>query len=132
MMPELFRIIILGLTAVIFIAVLKKQSSELAVLLGLAACLIIGIFILRFFEPIYHFIEEMRDLCGLDPKLFEPVLKALGIGLLTQICSNISIDSGQTAIGKMVEISGSILSIYVSLPLFNSIVELVQNVGGGG
>ena len=108
MIQELLQIIVIGLFAVIFSTVLKKHCGELSRLLGLGAGILIGIFFLNLFRPIIEFIEELRDLTGLDADLFEPVLKCLGIGLLTQICVNICSDSGQNAIGKMIETAGSV------------------------
>ena len=130
MIQELLQIIVVGIIAVLFATILKKHWGELSLLLGLGTGVIIGIFILKLFRPILDFIEELVSLSHLDPNLLEPVLKCLGIGLLTQICVNICSDSGQSAIGKMIEIAGSVLCLYISLPLFRSVISLLGNIGG--
>ncbi len=125
----MLQIIVLGILAVIFATVLKKYCGELSILLSIVATLIIGMFFLRMFQPVLSFVEELRELTGLDRGLLEPVLKCLGIGLLSQICINVCTDAGQTAIGKMIQVSGCILCLYVSLPLFRGVLSLIGSLG---
>ena len=89
----------------------------------------LGLFFLRLFRPILSFIEELRELTGLDRSLLDPVLKCLGIGLLSQICVAVCTDAGQNAIGKTIQISGCVLCLYVALPLFRGILSLVSGLG---
>ena len=118
-----------GILAVVFITVLKKYSPELGVLLTLISTLIIGIFLLQLFKPILSFTEELRQLSGLDSGLLDPVFKSLGIGVLSQISVNACADAGQSGIGKLIQISGCVMCLYVSLPLFRGILSLIS--GGG-
>ena len=120
---------IIGIIAVIFATVLKKHCTELSLLLGLGTGVIIGIFFLRLLKPILSFAEELRQLSGLSSELLEPVIKCLGIGILSQISVNVCSDSGQNAIGKMIEISGCVLCLYVSLPLFRGVITLLGSLG---
>ncbi len=129
MIRELLQVMVIGILAVIFITVLKKHSPELSVLLTLVAILIIGVFFLKLFQPILSFAEELRQLSGLDPGLLDPVFKSLGIGMLSQISVNACSDAGQTGIGKMIQVCGCVMCLYVSLPLFRGILSLI---GGGG
>ncbi len=130
MIQELLRVMIIGLLAVIFTVVLKKHCGEISILLGLSAGILIGIFFLEALKPVIAFVEDLRELSGLDAELLEPVLKCLGIGFLSQIAVNVCNDSGQTAIGKMIEISGSVLCMYISIPLFRSVLSLLGSMGG--
>lgn len=131
-MDMLTKIAVLGVSAAIAATVLKKQAGESAMLLSIAACVLIAILLLEIVEPILDFVQELRGLTGLDSALMTPVLKAVGIGFLTQIASNICTDAGQGAIAKLVELSGSILALYVSLPLFRAVIQMIQTMGGGG
>ena len=130
MIQELLQILVLGIVTVIFATVLKKHSGEVSVLLGLSATVILGLFFLKLIQPILSFAEELRELSGLEGDLLEPVVKCMGIGLLSQICVNICTDSGQSAIGKMIEASGCVLCLYLSLPLFRGVLSLLGALGG--
>lgn len=130
MIQELMQIMVVGLISAIFATVLKKHCGELSILLGLGTGALICIVFLKLLQPILSFLEELRKLSSLSQELMDPLLKCLGIGLLSQICVNICSDSGQTAIGKMIEISGCILCLYVSLPLFRGVISLLGSLGG--
>lgn len=130
MISELLKIIVIAIVSGIFATVLKKNSGEMSLLLSLASGVMIGILFLRFLKPILEFLEELRELSGLDKTYLEPVLKCLGIGILSQICVNICIDSGQSTTGKMIEMSACILCLYLAIPLFRSVIFLLGGLGG--
>lgn len=127
-MRELLQVMILGILAVVFITVLKKHCPELSILLIIVSTLILGIFFLHLFQPILSFAEELHQLSGLDSALLDPVFKSLGIGMLSQISVNACSDAGQSGIGKMIQVCGCVMCLYVSLPLFRGILSLI---GGG-
>ena len=131
-MDTLTKIAVLGVSAAIAATALKKQAGESAMLLSITACILIAVLLLQTVAPILEFVQELRGLTGLDSTLMTPVLKAVGIGFLTQIASNVCADAGQGAIAKLVELSGSVLALYVSLPLFRAVIQMIQTVGGGG
>lgn len=130
MIQELMQIIVIGIVAAVFATVLKKHCGEISLLLGLASGAMVGFIFLRLLKPVIAFAEELRDLSGLEQELLEPVLKCLGIGILSQICVNICSDSGQNAIGKMIEMSSCVLCLYIALPLFRGILSLLKGLGG--
>lgn len=131
-MDTLAKIAVLGVSVAVAATVLKKQAGESAMLLTIAACILIALLLLQIVEPILDFVQELRALTGLDSALMTPVLKAVGIGFLTQIASNVCADAGQGAIAKLVELSGSVLALYVSIPLFRAVIQMIQTMGGGG
>ena len=71
------------------------------------------------------------SLIGLEPALLAPVLKTVGVGLLTQIAGAFCRDAGEQALCKVVELCGTFLAVYVALPLANAVLELLQTLMGG-
>ena len=63
--------------------------------------------------------------------LLAPVLKTVGVGLLTQIAGAFCRDAGEQALCKVVELCGTFLAVYVALPLANAVLELLQTLMGG-
>ena len=91
----------------------------------------IGIFVIRLFEPILSFLTRLRTRANLETGLLAPVMKAVGIGILTQITSRICADAGESAVATLVELCGSILALYVALPLLEAVLEMVESMSGG-
>ena len=123
--------LIIAVIGIILGAVIKKSHKELSLLLSMVCCVLIGIFVIRMFDPVLDFFVRLRNMAGLDKSLLAPVLKAVGIGLLTQITGRICTDAGESAIASLVELCGSILTIYVALPLLEAVLEMVEGMSGG-
>lgn len=130
-MTEFVQALIVALVGVILGTVLKKTHREMTLLLSIAGCIVIGIFLFRLIDPLLDFFAKLRNLAGLDKNILSPVLKSVGIGLLTQITSKICGDAGENAIASLVELCGSVLSLYVAIPLMEAVLELVKGMSGG-
>lgn len=130
-MQDLLQVAVVGLLAVIFASLLRKNSKELAIVLSLAACGVIGLLLLQLAEPVISFLKRLRNLSGLDEVLMQPLLKTVGIGLLTQISSNVCADAGENAIAKLIEVCGGVIALYVSIPLLEAVLETMEVLGGG-
>lgn len=121
----------IAVITVVLTSLLKKTNRELALLLTLAACILIGLFFMRLAEPIVDFLSKLRNLAGLDKILMTPMLKTIGIGFLTQISATVCADAGENAIAKLVEICGGVLALYVALPLLEAVLDMVEQMSGG-
>ena len=121
----------IAVITVVLTSLLKKTNRELALLLTLAACILIGVFFMRLAEPIVDFLSKLRNLAGLDKTLMTPMLKTIGIGFLTQISATVCADAGENATAKLVEICGGVLALYVALPLLEAVLDMVEQMSGG-
>ncbi len=130
-MEDFTKVAVIALLTVLFLPVIKRHTAELGVVLSLAACVLIGLFLVNMARPVVAFFSELRAMTGLDRSLMEPLMKTLGVGLLSQLCAGVCSDAGESALAKLVELAGSVLSIYLALPLFRAVIELVQTMGGG-
>ena len=128
-METLWKAAIVGILTVIFSGTLQKK--ELMVVLSLGACAVIALMLLDVLRPILDFLKTLRNMSGVDKALMEPMLKAIGIGLLTNISANVCADAGHSSITKLIELCGAMLAIYVSLPLLEMVLQTVQRLGGG-
>ena len=121
----------IGVVTVVFAALLKRNSGELAILLTIGACVLMGVLIVRMTEPVLTFLGKLRNLAGLDTELMTPLLKTVGIGLLTQLAASVCTDAGESAIAKLIELCGGVLAIYLALPLLEAVIDLIQSMSGG-
>ena len=129
-MERLLQIAVIGVLTVIFTSLLRKKNQELAIVLSLCACVLIAVVLLNLADPVITFLKNLRNMAGLDKKLMEPMLKTIGIGLLTQISSTVCADAGENSIARLIEVCGGILALYVSLPLLEAVLEMMKSMGG--
>ena len=122
-MDTLLQVAGLGLIAVLLGLVLKKGNGVLALLLTLAACAAMTVSIVRLAEPVVSFLSELRQLAGL-----EPLLRTVGIGLLTQLTASVCADAGESTVARLIELCGSVLGIYTALPLLEAVLSLLRTM----
>ena len=118
------------LLAVILGLVLAKQSKDWAVLLTTGvSCMVLAVGAV-YLQPVLDFVRELQTLSGLDPQMLTVVLKAVGIGLISEIAALICLDAGNAALGKGIQILASVTVLWLSLPLMRALFELVQKILG--
>ena len=79
-------------------------------------------------KPVMAFAESMGETAGLAGGITGPVLKALGMGILTEVSSGICEDAGEKTIASVLRLSGSVASVYVLLPLMESLMTTLQGM----
>ena len=71
---------------------------------------------------------ELRQLAGLEPALLQPLLRTVGIGLLTQLTASVCADAGESTVARLIELCGSVLGIYTALPLLEAVLSLLRTM----
>ena len=118
-----FIAIILGLA-------LSKQGKDITLLLSICACCMVLFVSGMYLQPVTDLIERLKDLSALDYKILSPVTKAVGIGLIAEVASLICVDSGNSSLGKGLQILASAVIMWLSVPLINALLDLIQKIVG--
>lgn len=119
------------MAAVIMWIILSKQGKEYALLLSLGACCLVLLVMFRFLEPVLDLLKQLQTLGNLQPEWLSVMLKAVGIGLVVEMGALICSDAGNAALGKTLQILGAAAVLWLSIPLMNSLIELLQQILGG-
>ncbi len=126
---ELFLKVTAGiLLSLVFILVIAKSGKDYSVAMVVVACCLIAAATFSILEPVLDFAKELQSVSDLDHEMFTVVLKAVGISLLTEITANICADAGSNALGKLLQIFSGIVILWLSLPLFSALLELVKDI----
>lgn len=120
----------LSLIAVVLIIIMGKNSVELSVALVIGAGCMVVMFALAYLQPVMDLIERLQDMSGLDSQTLKILLKAVGVGLVTEIAHLICTDAGNATLGKTVQLLGAAVMLWLSLPLIEQMLDLVENVMG--
>lgn len=131
-METFFQAAALVVVGVILCLSLGKERKETAVLLSLAVCAMAALTAGAFLPPVLDFLRELSDLAGLESSVLTILLKVLGIGLISQLAQLLCTDSGNGAMGKALQILAGAVTLWLALPLFRSLLELVRDVLSGG
>lgn len=127
-MEGLAQICVLASVAVVSCLVLRGTVPVLGTLVALCSCVGILCMTMVQLDPVISLLHTMRDLTGLSDSTTAPLFKAVGIGILTQICSAICHDAGEAALGKAVEFGGGVMTLAASVPLLSAVLSVLQEV----
>ena len=87
------------ITLVLYLS-LEKQSKDIAVIVGIVACVMVASIGLHYLAPLLSFFEKLQSMSGFDPESMAILLRCLGIGVLTEIITVICSDAGNAAFCK--------------------------------
>ena len=115
--------VLLGLTV-------GSRSKDIGLMLSMAACAMVCILALTYLEPVLDFLQELESLGDLQGDMLRLLLKAAGIGLVGEISAMICADAGNSSLGKSLQLLGSACILCLSLPIFRSMLDLIQKMLG--
>ena len=118
------------LTAVILWLCIDKDNKGVSVLLTIGVCTMIVTIAATFLQPIISFVFEIQHLGELDSDLLGVVLKVVGIGLLTEVSMMICKDAGNETMGKSLQLLSSAAVIWISIPVFEKLISLLETILG--
>ena len=116
------------LLAMVLYWMLAKQDKDVSVLLSTAVCAMIAGAAVKEFEPVLSFLKRLGDSAQLDIQLLQVLFKAVAIGLIGEITGLICSDAGNSALAKTLQLLSSIVVLMLSLPLFETLLELVEGL----
>ena len=64
----------------------------------------------------------------MDNQLLKTVFKVVGICVIAEIVELICIDSGNSAMGKALQLLSSAVVVWLAIPLMTSFLELIEGV----
>ena len=122
------RVTALCLTGALLAVLLHRSGGELALLLSLAVCGVAAMVLIEPLEEPRDFWEDAAAWGELPVELFTPLIKTVGIALLSRTGSDLCRDAGEGAIASVLETAGAVAAIAVSLPLFRAAWELLRSL----
>lgn len=114
--------------SLVMLVTLTKQSKDMATVLTICVCCMVGIIAFSYLQPVVNFLHTLQEKTGVDSAFFHILLKAVGIALLGETASLICTDAGSSSLGKMVQVLSSAVILWLSLPLLEKLLELVDGV----
>lgn len=116
------------LVAVLLNLCLSKQAKDYSLLLTVLVCCCIAGAAVYYLEQVVSFIQRLNQMAQLDSNALLIILKVVGIGILGEIVTQICADSGNASLGRMLQVLSSAVILWLSLPLFTALIELIEGI----
>ena len=117
------------ISIVLYIAI-SKQGSDYSLLIAIAVCTMLMITAVSFIEPVFAFIRKLESVGKLNSEFLEILFKVVGTGILAEIVGLICIDAGNASMGKALKFLASGVILFLSIPLFSRLLELIEEILG--
>lgn len=130
-MERFWQAVAAVMVAVILWIIVDRQGKDFALVLSLLVCSLVLAVMGRFLEPVVDLLRQLQTLGKLESQWLSILLKAAGIGLIVEITSMICTDAGNKAMGKVLQILGTAVILWLSIPLVNGLMDLLQQILGG-
>lgn len=115
--------VVLGLT-------IGKQGKELGTLLTIGVCSMVTLIALNYLEPVSDLLRSLESMAQMQGGMLEILLKAVGIGLISEIAGMVCTDAGHGSLGKVLQILGSAVILWLSIPVFTALMDLIKQIMG--
>ena len=109
---------------------LSKHNKEYATILTIVVCVAVLSVVITFLQPLIGFVEQLQNITNVDTDLITIVLKVVGVGILSEYVALVCKDSGNESMGKALQILSSIVVLWLSIPVFEKLLTLIDEILG--
>ena len=129
-MSTFLRAAAITLTGLVLWLCLNKYNKDMSLLLTISICVALLVTALAVLKPVVDFFWKLQDMGDLDKDLLQIILKTVGIGFLGEMCSDLCKDAGNSSMCKALQISTTVTILWLSLPVFEKMLTLLEKILG--
>ena len=123
-MDTVIKISVLSILVSTVILTIKKQSPQIATILGISVIVLVFGLVGGAFTTITGFIQDVAAIAGIAPQVLSALMKAVGIAIVTKIAADIARDCGESGIASTVELAGTVIALTFTLPVFMVLIKM--------
>ena len=127
-MSDVLKVAAAAIVAAVCAMVVRKQVPEVAILLAVCAGVLILLYCSGALEAVIGFLDRLAELSGLSPEVLSPMLRAVGIGVVTRLAADFCKDAQEGALAGVVELAGTALALVAVLPLMSAVLDLLTQL----
>lgn len=127
-MEEIGKAAALAVAGALCALAVKKTAPEVGLVLSLAAGLAVLSLALGAAEGVRDLMDALAGTAGLSPAVLAPVIKTVGIAILTRITAEVCRDAGEGGIAAFAETAGAAMALSVAVPLLRAVLETVTGL----
>lgn len=117
-----------SLVGIILAAQFSNTEKHIGTLLKLLLCIMGMAVSAAFLRPVIEFLHELEKLGNLRSDLLLILLKSAGLGITAEIAADTCGEGGSPALGKMIKFLGTVTIMSVALPVFQTLLEIIQQI----
>lgn len=116
------------LLAVILGLAVGKREKDLGLILTATACIMTTTAVIHLMIPVLDLIRKLQSMGNISDEILSILLKCSGVGLITEIVDSVCKDAGSASMGKAVHMLGSAAIFWLSIPVLNMFLSVLQQI----
>jgi stage III sporulation protein AD len=117
--------VLLGL---FLLLMLPERDKPMHTVLSMAICALALLSLGEYLRPVLGFLGELEALGNLQPELTGILFKATGVGMVAEISALLCEDAGKGSLGKTLRLLSAGGILWLALPVFRGLLELLQSI----
>jgi len=117
-----------ALVAAVLGLVIGKRMPDISAVLSMCVCCMLMVAALSFIQPVVGFIRQLGALTELDGEIFGILMKSVALSLVSRLATMLCNDAGNSALGKGIEIVTLCAVLWIAIPLFSGLLELISGI----
>lgn len=127
-METFFKATAAVLVTVVLALSVGSQNKSFSSLLVMGVCAMVLLVCVSFLKPVVDFLNELESVGQLQGEYVKILLKATLICMLTEIAALLCSDGGSSSLAQSLKILSSCVILWISMPVFRGLLELVQRI----
>ncbi len=122
----MFQIAAVGLICAVLSLAVRSWRPEFSIYISAASGLVLFAMVYFQLEGIISGVSGLFQKSGSAGVYVPVLLKVIGIAYLTDFSAQVCRDAGENGIASKVEMAGKIFIFYAALPVFTSLIRMLQ------
>lgn len=127
-MEVLAKAAVAALLCAVCCLLIKANNPEYAFVLGTLCAVCVCCTAAGMISPLAKLVSEVIRDSGLPSAIFAPIIKCVGIAVLTKLICNLCKDAGQNGTSSAVEYLGNAAAIYTAMPLLQTLLKTLERL----
>ena len=115
-----------GIAGAVIAMLLRRSAPELGLALSVAVSLFGALLAMELVTGLGDLLNTVQEETGLSPAVVGPVMKCVGVGIVTRLAADICRDAGQSAAASAVELCGAACALVTALPLIRAMLSALR------
>lgn len=129
-MSEFWKAAAAVLITVILCLAIGKQERDVSALLTMVVSCMTAMIAISYLIPVLDFLRQLEITGNLQEGMLDILLKAIGITLIAELAGKVCADAGYGSLGKGLQMLGNAAVLYLSIPIYKALLNLIQDILG--
>ncbi|MBR2028912.1 MAG: hypothetical protein IKA10_08015 [Oscillospiraceae bacterium] len=126
---EIFKIALLIITVLVISGGIPALSKEITVIMTFSCCIVVLLYILEQIIPAVNYIKSIAS--NISFSGMDIILKSVGVGFVTQLVSDIALDSNNRTLADQMVFAGRVCILMLAMPVFMDVFKIIEKLTNG-